>query len=135
MFLPLFGEQVSSTQFYTLEEQKHATRKKIIELKNREGIVKLSHMNVPVKITTAPIEPIDPNDERVLAYRAECLAQFPFVLSFAEARAKLAHIPPIDLGVNGSSASEDEALPVARRAKKRTVEKQTITHDDGTEKP
>ena len=135
VFLPLFGEQVSSTQFYTLEEQKHATRKQIIELKNREGIVKLSHMDVPVKITTAPIEPIDPNDERILAFRAECLAQFPFVLSFAEARAKLAHIPAIDLGVNGSSASEDEALPVARRAKKRTVEKQTITHDDGTAKP
>ena len=122
VFLPIFGEQVMSTQFFSLEELKQETKKMLAMLHDRDGVVRLASMDEPARIRTADIEPVFVEKEDVEAYRSDRLAQFPFVLPLADALARLADArsaPFLPL----TPAQEEEELPVARRRAKGKVKK------------
>ena len=128
VFVPVFGTQVTSTHFWSLEELKHMSKQELIALNNREGMVKLAGTHVPIQITTAPIDTIVPHSKEVLEYRAERLSHFPFVLPFAEAEAKLSP----DVCASSSASDDDDDIPVPKAVPKRKVI--TTKADVGKEK-
>jgi hypothetical protein len=89
VFIPIFGDELSSVQFLSLEEQRFQAEQRIMRQKDRHATARFLGMTTPVEIRTSEVPPRFGSEERVEEYRLEQLAKLPFVLSCDEAKARL----------------------------------------------
>jgi hypothetical protein len=90
VFIPIFGEELASIQFLSLEEQRFQAEQRIMMQKDRHATARFLDMTTPVEIRTPDVSPLLVREGRVEEYRLEQLAKLPFVLSCDEAQARLA---------------------------------------------
>ncbi|MCA1606932.1 MAG: type IV secretory system conjugative DNA transfer family protein, partial [Acidobacteria bacterium] len=89
MLIPIMGEELSSVQFLSLDEQRFEAEKRVMSQPNRHATARFVDMNVPVQLRTPEIKPSFIDEETTLEYRREQLAKWPFVLSYEDANERL----------------------------------------------
>jgi hypothetical protein len=89
VFILIFGEELSSVQFLSLDEQRFQAEQRIMFQKDRHATARFLGMTIPVELRTPEVSPLLVGEERVEEYRLEQLAKLPFVLSCDEAQARL----------------------------------------------
>jgi hypothetical protein len=89
VLIPVFGQEISSVQFRSIEEQQFRARQRIMFQSDRHAIVRVRGMKAPVAIVTPEVESSRRTTETVEEYRCEQLAKWPFSLSYEEANQRL----------------------------------------------
>jgi hypothetical protein len=89
VFIPIFGKELASVQYFSLEEQRFQAEQRIMMQKDRYATARFLGMHVPVELRTPELSSRPGNEESVEAYRQEQLAKWSFVLSCEEAQARL----------------------------------------------
>jgi hypothetical protein len=89
VFIPIIGQELSSVQYLSLEEQRFQARQRIMFQKDRHATARFLEMTAPVELRTPDIPSRSENDERVEEYRQKQLANLPSVLSYDDAQARL----------------------------------------------
>jgi hypothetical protein len=90
MLLPIFGKEVASVQFRSLDEQLHYAMAKLFEQEQRRGFVRLAGMKAPVSIMTPSVADRPIVEERLKEYTSKLLAKWDFALPVAKAASELA---------------------------------------------
>jgi hypothetical protein len=89
VWIPIFGEELSSVQYLSLEEQRFLAEQKIMMQKDRHATARFLGMTAPAELRTPEVPPRFGSEERAEDYRLEQLAKYPFVLSYDDAQARL----------------------------------------------
>jgi Type IV secretion-system coupling protein DNA-binding domain len=89
VFMPIFGEELASIQFLSLDEQRFLAEQRIMRQPDRHATARFLGMDTPVELRTPEVPPRFGSEERTEDYRREQLAKLPFVLSCEEAQARL----------------------------------------------
>jgi hypothetical protein len=89
VFIPIFGEELSSVQFLSLEEQRFQAEQRIMFQKDRHATARFLNMTAPVELRIPDLPSRPGDEERMEKYRQEQLAKLPFMLSCEEAHARL----------------------------------------------
>jgi hypothetical protein len=89
VFMPIFGEELASIQFLSLDEQRFLAEQRIMRQPDRHATARFLGMDVPVELRTPEVPPRFGSEERTEDYRREQLAKLPYVLSCEEAQARL----------------------------------------------
>jgi hypothetical protein len=84
--VPVFGKELSSVQFRSIDEQIFRSMAVLFDQKERHGIARLVGMTKPVSIRTPEVDKTPGNPERTKRYLDACYAKFPFALSSAQAQ-------------------------------------------------
>ena len=89
VWIPIFGEELSSVQYLSLDEQRFLAEQKIMMQKDRHATARFLGMTAPAELRTPEVPPRFGSEERAEDYRLEQLAKYPFVLSYDDAQARL----------------------------------------------
>ncbi|MGI8426629.1 MAG: hypothetical protein ACR2M4_08565, partial [Actinomycetota bacterium] len=89
VFIPVFGEELASVQFLSLEEQRFEAEKRIMLQPNRHATARFVEMDAPVELRTPEVRVSFASKESVLEYREEQLAKWLFVLTYEDAHERL----------------------------------------------
>lgn len=89
VFLPIFGEELSSRQYVPLDEQRFLAEQRIMRQKDRHATARFLGMEAPVEIRTQDVRTPRVSEKMLEEYRLEQLAKWPFVLSYEEARERV----------------------------------------------
>jgi Type IV secretion-system coupling protein DNA-binding domain len=89
VLIPVFGQELASVQFRSIEEQQFRAQQRIMSQPDRHAIVRVRGMREPVGIRTPEVESVRRTVETVEEYRREQLAKWPFSLSYEEANQRL----------------------------------------------
>jgi hypothetical protein len=90
ILIPVFGQELSSVQFRSIEEQRFRAQQRIMFQPDRHATVRVRGMREPVGIITPDVKSGRVSPEALEAYRCEQLAKWPFSLSYEEAHRRLA---------------------------------------------
>jgi type IV secretion system coupling TraD/TrwB family protein len=90
ILIPVFGQELSSVQFRSIEEQRFRAAQRIMFQPDRHAFVRVRGMKEPVGIRTPDVTSGRVSTEALEAYRREQLAKWPFSLSYEEAHRRLA---------------------------------------------
>lgn len=89
VWIPIFGEELSSVQFSSVDEQLFLAEQRIMTQPNRHALVRLVGMQAPVELRTPDVSPPPISEELIEEYRTEQLAKWAFVLPYETAVAQL----------------------------------------------
>jgi hypothetical protein len=129
VFVPILGQELSSVQFYSLEEQRFQAEQRIMFQKDRHATARFLEMTAPVELRTPEVSPLPVGEERIEEYRLEQLAKLPYVLSCDEAQARLEKRQ--STLVLPSIATETEPKSYKRRVPSRgTIKKHAESKED-----
>jgi hypothetical protein len=130
VFIPIFGKELSSVQFYSLEEQRFQAEQRIMMQPDRHATARFLGMHAPVELRTPELLSRPGNDESVEEHRQAQLAKWPFVLSCEEAQARLEkRSAAIALP---SITPETEPVTYKRRLGSRATMKKHVGSEDDT---
>ena len=91
ILIPVFGQELTSVQFRSIEEQRFRAQQRIMFQPDRHATVRVRGMREPVMIITPEVmRSSRVSTEALEAYRREQLAKWPFSLSYEEAHRRLA---------------------------------------------
>lgn len=100
----VFGKELSSREFMSIEEQKHLAMQKIRQLKRQHALVMGDNLPEPVMIRVDDVKPPSVSDGYIQDYAARFIKRLPFALPTAEAakriethRASIAQQEPLTL--------------------------------------
>jgi hypothetical protein len=116
ILIPVFGQELTSVQFRSIEEQRFRVQQRIMFQPDRHAFVRVRGMREPVGILTPEVKSGRVSTEALEAYRREQLAKWPFSLSYEEAHRRLAERKktlPL-----AAPATEPEPVSYKRRVKK-----------------
>jgi hypothetical protein len=85
VFLPTFGEELSSRQYVSLDEQRFLAEQRIMRQKDRHATARFLGMTIPVELRTQAVKVPRVSKKMLEKYRLEQLAKWPFVLPYDEA--------------------------------------------------
>ena len=86
---PVFGEEVSSVQYRSLEEQLFRAMASLFDQKQRHGVARLVGMRAPVNIVTPTIEKKPTSKEMADSFLTRSYEKLPFALRSAEAHKQI----------------------------------------------
>ena len=129
VFIPIMGEELSSVQYLSLEEQRFQAEQKIMMQKDRHATARFLNMTTPVELRTPEVSPRFGSEERTEVYRLEQLAKHSFVLSCDDAKARLEkrHATLALQSVPSETEPESYKRRVPTRA---TMKKHAASEDD-----
>jgi len=130
VWIPIFGKELASVQFYSLEEQRFQAEQRIMHQKDRHATARFLGMTAPVELRTPELPSRPGNEESVEEHRQEQLAKWPFVLSCEEAQARLQK-RSAELALS-SIAPETEPASYKRRVSSRATIKKHVGSEDDT---
>lgn len=90
MLIPILGQELSSVQFRSLDEQLHCAMAKLFEQEQRRGFARIAGTKAPVSIETPKVSDHPIAESRIRDYTASLLKKWDFVLTGAEAGQELA---------------------------------------------
>ena len=111
---PVFGEEVSSIQYRSLEEQVFRAMATLFDQKQRHGVARLVGMRAPVNIVTPTIEKRPTSKEMAASFLTRSYEKLPFALRSAEAHKQ---IEDRQKKITGSFSHAADAEPVAVKRK------------------
>src|ERR671931_1555117 len=130
ILIPVFGEELSSVQFRSIEEQQFRAKQRIMFQPDRHATVRVRGMREPVGIITPDVKSGRVSSEALEAYRREQLAKWPFSLSYEAYRRLAERKKTLEIA---APAREPEPASYKRRiAKPRATMK---AHASGKEQP
>jgi len=110
--MPIFGEEVSSIQYRSLEEQLHRAMAALFDQHQRHGVARLVGMRAPLNIVTPIVERKPTTKEMALSYLTRVYENLPFALRSIEAHRQ---IEERQQKITGRSAqANDEPIEVRR---------------------
>jgi hypothetical protein len=130
VFIPILGKELSSVQYYSLEEQSFQAEQRIKMQKDRHATARFLGMHAPVELRTPELPSRPENEESVEAYRQEQLAKWDFVLSCEEAQARLEKRSATI--ILPSIAPETEPASYKRRVGARVTMKKHVANKEDT---
>jgi hypothetical protein len=86
---PIFGEEISSIQYRSLEEQLHRAMAALFDQKQRHGVARLVGMRAPLNIVTPMIEKKPTSKEMADSFLTRTYEKLPFALRSAEAHKQI----------------------------------------------
>jgi hypothetical protein len=129
ILIPVFGQELASVQFRSIEEQQFRARQRIMFQPDRHATVRVRGMKEPVMIITPDVTSGRVSTEALEAYRREQLAKWPFSLSYEEAHRRLLERKKT-LPV-AAPAMEPEPASYKRRVKKKVSARDKSGSDSG----
>ena len=111
---PIFGEELSSVQYRSLEEQLFKAMAALFDQKQRHGVARLVGMRAPVNIVTPIVEKMPTPKEITDSFLTGLYKKLPFALRSAEAAKQ---IKDRQDKIAGGSLREAGAEPVATKWK------------------
>lgn len=90
MQIPVFGKELSSVQFESLDEQLFRAMAVLFDQKQRQCVVRTVGSRVPVSLFTPTVKEVPRTVERVERYTQKLLENCPFALRSVEAEKQLA---------------------------------------------
>ena len=82
---PVFGEELSSVQYRSLEEQMFRAMAALFDQKQRHGVARLVGMRAPVNIVTPTVEKMPTSKEMAASFLTRSYEKLPFALRSADA--------------------------------------------------
>jgi hypothetical protein len=110
--MPVFGEEVSSVQYRSLEEQLHRAMASLFDQRQRHGVARLVGMRAPLNIVTPIVEKRPTSKEMADSFLTRSYEKLPFALRSAEAGML---IKKRQLKIAGGSLQNIDAEPVATK--------------------
>jgi hypothetical protein len=89
-FATIYGQELASRQFRSVEEQIFQGMQKVVRQSQRNALVRTPSIKAPVAMRTPEVKPTLARDPFVKQYTHQLLQQLPFALPVAEARKQLA---------------------------------------------
>lgn len=86
---PIFGEEVSSVTYRSLEEQLHRAMAALFDQKQRHGVARLVGMRAPLNIVTPTVEKKPTSKEMADSFLTRVYEKLPFALRSAEAHKQI----------------------------------------------
>jgi hypothetical protein len=112
---PIFGEELSSVQYRTIEEQVFMAMQTLADQQQRHGVARLVGMRAPLNIVTPTVERKPTSKEMADSFLTRAYQKLPFALRSAEAQKQIeARQQKI---IRGSHATVTEPVAVRRRLK------------------
>jgi hypothetical protein len=111
---PVFGEELSSVQYRSLDEQLFKAMAVLHDQKQRHGVVKLVGSSRPVKLVTPTVEQYPTSKEMAASFLTSVYEKLPFALPSAEADKQ---IKERQLKI-AEGKSHDDIEPVTTRRKR-----------------
>jgi hypothetical protein len=112
--MPVFGEEVSSITYRSLEEQLHRAMAALFDQRQRHGVARLVGMRAPLNIVTPIVEKRPTSKEMADSFLTRSYEKLPFALRSADAAKQ---IKDRQDKIAGGSLREAEAEPVAAKWK------------------
>ncbi len=112
--MPIFGEEVSSVQYRSLEEQLFKAMAALFDQKQRHGVARLVGMRAPLNIVTPIVQKKPTSKEMVASFLTRSYEKLPFALRSTDAAKQ---IKDRQDKITGGSLHEAEAEPVATKLK------------------
>jgi hypothetical protein len=131
ILIPVFGEELSSVQFRSLEEQRFRAQQRIMFQPDRHAL-RVRGMKEPVGIVTPDVTGSCVSEEALEEYRQEQLAKWPFSLSYEEAHRRLMEWKKT-LSI-AAPAREPEPTSYKRRVKKPRATMKAHAGEEQTQK-
>lgn len=88
--IPVLGKELSHVQFRSIDEQMFRAMAVLFDQQQRQGVVRLEGMKVPVSIYTPEVRLMPFSKERTARYIKKCYKKCPFVLTASKAQQHLA---------------------------------------------
>jgi hypothetical protein len=111
---PVFGEELSSVQYRSLEEQLFKAMAALFDQKQRHGVARLVGMHAPLNIVTPMVSKMPTSKEMADSFLTRSYEKLPFALRSAEAARQ---IKDRQDKIAGGSSRKAEAEPVATKWK------------------
>lgn len=89
LLIPVFGQEIVNTQFYSLDEQRFRAEQTIMFQPLRHAVARFVGMRTPVCLRTSDVSSPHVSAPFLEHYQEEQRAQWPFVLSYDEAKQRL----------------------------------------------
>jgi hypothetical protein len=112
--MPIFGEEVSSITYRSLEEQLHRAMATLFDQRQRHGVARLVGMRAPLNIVTPIVEKKPTSKEMTASFLTRVYEKLPFALKSAVAHKQ---IEDRQQKIIGGSAHAADAEPVATKRK------------------
>jgi len=110
--MPIFGEEVSSITYRSLEEQLHRAMAALFDQRQRHGVARLVGMRAPLNIVTPTVEKKPTSKEMADLFLTRVYENLPFALRSAEARKQ---IEDRQQKIIGGLSHHTDAEPIAVR--------------------
>lgn len=110
---PIFGEEISSVTYRSLEEQLHRAMASLFDQKQRHGVGRLVGMRAPLNIVTPIVKRFPTSKEMADSFLTRVYEKLPFALRSAEAHKRIEDRQRIITG--SPSHHADEPVEVRRR--------------------
>jgi hypothetical protein len=107
---PVFGEEVSSVTYRSLEEQLHWAMAALFDQKQRHGVARIVGMRAPLNIVTPTVEKKPASKEIASSFLTRVYEKLPFALKSAEAHKQ---IEERQKKISGGLSHADDPEPVA----------------------
>ena len=111
---PVFGEELSSVQYRSLEEQLFRAMATLFDQKQRHGIARLVGMRTPFKIVTPMVEKKPTSKEMAASFLTRAYEKLPFALKSTEAHKQIEERQHKIISGAGSD-TEPEEIAVRRK--------------------
>jgi len=112
--MPIFGEEVSSITYRSLEEQLHRAMAALFDQQQRHGVARLVGMRAPLNIVTPTVEKKPTSKEMADLFLTRVYEKLPFALRSAEAHKQ---IEERQQKIIGGVSHHADAEPVATKRK------------------
>lgn len=111
--MPIFGEEVSSIQYRSLEEQLHRAMAALFDQQQRHGVARLVGMRAPLNIVTPIVDRKPTPKEMAESFLTRVYGKLPFALRSAEAHKQ---IEERQMSITGAlEQAPDEPVAARRR--------------------
>jgi hypothetical protein len=87
--VPVLGQELSSVQFRSIEEQVFRAMQRLFLQQDRQCAARLVGRQTPVFLQTFDVHPALATGERVMRYRQQLIERWPFYLPFREAMRRI----------------------------------------------
>ena len=87
--MPIFGEEVSSITYRSLEEQLHRAMATLSDQRQRHGVARLVGMRAPLNIVTPVIEKKPTSPAMAASFLTSVYEKLPFALKSADAHKQI----------------------------------------------
>jgi hypothetical protein len=111
---PVFGEELSSVQYRSLEEQMFKAMAALFDQKQRHGVARLVGMRAPVNIVTPTVDKKPTSKEMAHSFLTRVYEKLPFALRSAEAHKQ---IEDREQKIAGGPLHNADAEPIATKRK------------------
>ena len=111
--MPIFGEEVSSVTYRSLEEQLHRAMAALFDQRQRHGVARLVGMRAPLNIVTPVVQRSPASKEMTDSFLTRVYEKLPFALRSADARRQIEERQKQI--VEGASRSDAEPTTAKRR--------------------